>query len=214
MNAVPRLSLLGGLIVLSSCSRYVDTSRAEQDIQADIERQGRRLSLNQVICPERIPKQADGYFRCAGELSDGQEFTINVVQLDDQGTLAWDIPSSKALINLASLETAIQAGLGKALGKRLPVDCLYTYRENRRGDTFECNIVGPGQVDSGRVEAVLVKVTGDGNLEWQEMGSLTPLPEPAADAATDSFVAPSTILTQNSEASPEPGSENTEDDDD
>ncbi|MEM9264795.1 MAG: hypothetical protein AAGA46_04660 [Cyanobacteria bacterium P01_F01_bin.13] len=144
-------------------------SRIEADIQDGIERQGRRLSLKAVICPNRIAKQAEAYFRCVGELPDGGQFTINVIQQDDKGTLNWDVPSSKVLINLASLEEKIQENIKEAVGKQLAIDCRDTYRVSKRGDSFECDVVGAGTVAAGRVDSVLVKVTGSGDLEWQEV---------------------------------------------
>ena len=169
MVAIVRLGTLLGLILLSSCSQYLNMSQLETDIQDDIERQGRRLSLKDVICPNRAIKQADVYFRCVGELPDGGQFTVNVIQQDDQGNVSWDVPSSKVLINLASLEEDIQENMREAVGKSLAIDCGDTYRLNQRGDSFECDVVGAGAVATGRVESVLVKVNNESNLEWQEV---------------------------------------------
>lgn len=169
MVAIVRLEALLGLVFLGSCSQTLNMSRIEANIQDDIERQGRRISLQSVICPNRVAKQAEAYFRCVGELPDGGQFTINVIQQDDQGTVSWDVPSSKVLINLVSLEETIQADIKAAVGKRFAVDCRDTYRINKRGDTFECDVVGAGIIAAGRVESVLVKVNGESNLEWQEV---------------------------------------------
>ena len=169
MVAILRFGALFGLIFLSSCSQYLNMSRIEANIQDDIERQGRRLTLKDVICPTRVVKQAEAYFRCVGELLEGEQFTVNVIQQDDQGTVRWDVPSSKVLINLASLEEQIQDEMRDAVGKSLVVDCRDTYRINKRGDSFECDVVGAGTVAAGRVESVLVKVNGESNLEWQEV---------------------------------------------
>ena len=185
MVAIVRLGALLGLVLLSSCSRHLNMSRIETDIQDDIERQGRRLTLKNVICPNSVVKQAEAYFRCVGELPDGGQFTINVIQQDDQGSVIWDVPSSKALINLASLEEAIQEDIREAVGRSLVVDCGDTYRVNKRGDSFECDVVGAGIVAAGRVESVLVKVNGESNLEWQEVIiGAAPVPgTPATDPA-------------------------------
>ncbi len=169
MVVIVRLGTLLGLLFLSSCTRHLNMSQIEANIQDDIERQGRRLTLQQVICPNRVVKQAEAYFRCVGELPDGGQFTINVIQQDDQGNVTWDVPSSKVLINLASLEEKIQEDIKDAVGKRLAIDCGDTYRVNKRGDTFECDVVGAGTVSAGRVVSILVKVKGDSNLEWQEV---------------------------------------------
>ena len=185
MVAIVRLGALLGLVLLSSCSRHLNMSRIETDIQDDIERQGRRLTLKDVICPNSVVKQAEAYFRCVGELPDGGQFTINVIQQDDQGSVIWDVPSSKALINLASLEEAIQEDIREAVGRSLVVDCGDTYRVNKRGDSFECDVVGAGIVAAGRVESVLVKVNGESNLEWQEViiGAVPVPGTPATDPA-------------------------------
>lgn len=198
MVAIARLGALLGFIFLSSCSQHLNTSRIEADIQDDIERQGRRLTLKDVICPQRIAKQAEAYFRCVGELPDGGQFSINVIQQDDQGTVTWDVPSSKVLINLASLETKIQKEIKGAVGKNLAIDCRDTYRVNQRGDTFECDVVGAGQVATGRVESILVRVSGDGNLEWQEVliGNGAPATAPGTPAGA-SLAQPSTTPENN-----------------
>ena len=201
MVAIGRFGVLLGLVALSSCSRYINVSQVETNIQADIERQGRRLSLTSVICPNRVAKQAEAYFRCVGELPDGGQFTVNVIQQDDEGTLTWDVPSSKALINLASLEETIQAEIRQTLGKRLVIDCRDTYRVNRRGDSFECDVVGTGAIASGRVDSVLVRVNGTGDLEWQEMiVSSVPVAAGAAiegqAAASTPGTAPETAATE------------------
>ena len=184
MVAIVRLGALLGLIFLSSCSRHLNMSRIEADIQDDIERQGRRLTLKDVICPNRVAKQAEAYFRCVGELPDGRQFTINVIQQDDQGTVSWDVPSSKVLINLASLEEKIQDGMRDAVGKSLAIDCRDTYRVNKQGDSFECDVIGAGIVAAGRVESVLVKVNGESNLEWQEVVIGVVSAPPTAQGAT------------------------------
>lgn len=184
MVAIVRLGALLGVLFLSSCSRHLNMSRIETDIQDNIERQGRRLTLKDVICPNRVKQQAEAYFRCVGELPDGGQFTINVIQQDDQGTIAWNVPSSKVIINLASLEEKIQEDIREAVGKSLVVDCRDTYRINKRGDTFECDVVGAGTVAAGRVESVLVKVNGESNLEWQEVvvGAIPPAaPQPGTE---------------------------------
>ncbi|MEM8610847.1 MAG: DUF4333 domain-containing protein [Cyanobacteria bacterium P01_H01_bin.105] len=183
MVAIVRLGALLGLVFLSSCSQYLNMSQLETDIQDDIERQGRRLALKHVICPNRIVKQAEAYFRCVGELPDGGQFTVNVIQQDDQGTVSWDVPSSKVLINLVSLEEDIQKDIRDAVGKSLAVDCGDMYRVNKRGDSFECDVVGAGAVAAGRIESVLVKVNGESNLEWQEV-LIEAVPAPQETAAT------------------------------
>jgi hypothetical protein len=130
-------------LTLTACGSRLDARQVESLIQADIERQGRRLSVKEVRCPSDIPQQAGETFRCVGELDPKGSFIINVTQGDGQGQIRWDVPNSSTLINLAKVETSIQQGLGKALGKAAVIDCgPATYRLNQPGDRFQCQIRG------------------------------------------------------------------------
>ncbi len=182
--------LLGlGTLGLASCSNRLNTADVEADIKADIERQGRRLSLQSVRCPRDVSRQAGAYFRCVGELSSEGTFTINVTQQDSQGNVTWEVPNSKVLLNLPKVEDTIQQGLSQAFGKRALIDCgSATYRVNQPGDRFQCQVVGGIETGSTTIESVLVKVDPDGNLSWQEMqpadlAAVPPVPTAAAPAS-------------------------------
>jgi hypothetical protein len=169
MVSLMRLGLLLWLLLLSACSYRLNTKQVAAEIKADIERQGKRVSLKSVTCPGNVSRQAETYFRCVGELPTGEIFTIHVTQQDDQGTVTWEVPSSKALINLVVLEETMQKTLAKDLGKRFPIDCGEAYRVNHKGDTFECDVVGGVMVGTDQIESVLVKIDAEGNLKWQEV---------------------------------------------
>lgn len=154
---------------LTACGNRLDTAAVESAIQTDIERQGRRLSLKAVLCPGNIPRQAEAYFRCVGEVEGGGTFTINVIQQDNQGNVTWEVPNSKALLNLPKVEDSIQQGLARAYRQRALVDCgSATYRVNQPGDRFECQVVGGVTTDTNTITAVVVSIDPDGNLSWQE----------------------------------------------
>lgn len=199
-----RLALggLGCLALASGCSNRLDTSTVEATLKADIERQGRRLSLNAVRCPSDVTRQAGAYFRCVGELNPEGTFTINVTQQDTQGTITWEVPNSKALLNLPKVEDSIQQGLAKAFGKRALIDCgTATYRVNLPGDRFQCQVVGGLEAEATSIQSVLVKIDPDGNLSWQELRAspaLAALPaassQPGAPAAGQA--APGTTAAQ------------------
>lgn len=190
---LPRQIALTGLLALAACSGRLDTRTVEANIKADIERQGRRLALQEVRCPTNILRQAEAYFRCVGELEPEGTFPINVIQQDAQGTVTWEIPNSEALLNLVVVETEIQSGLAKALGKQAYVDCgSELYRPNQAGDQFECQIIGGLSVDGGRVESVLVKVDSEGNLQWQEQVRPQSVGTAAALPPADTAAAPAT----------------------
>ena len=199
-----RLALggLGCLALASGCSNRLDTSTVEATLKADIERQGRRLSLNAVRCPSDVTHQAGAYFRCVGELNPEGTFTINVTQQDTQGTITWEVPNSKALLNLPKVEDSIQQGLAKAFGKRALIDCgTATYRVNLPGDRFQCQVVGGLEAGATSIQSVLVSIDPDGNLSWQELRAspaLAALPaassQPGAPAAGQA--APGTTAAQ------------------
>ncbi|MBE9135937.1 DUF4333 domain-containing protein [Nodosilinea sp. LEGE 07088] len=191
-----------GALGLVACGNRLDTAKVEAAIKADIERQGRRLSIDSVLCPSDITRQAEAYFRCVGELSPEGSFTVNVIQQDNQGNVTWEVPNSKALLNLPKIEDSIQQGLSQAYGKRAQIDCgTSTYRVNQPGDRFECQVVGSLETDTSTIESVLVKVDSDGNLSWQEL----PSPGAVAAAAGVNPVAgrPAAATTQ---SSPQPSS--------
>lgn len=199
-----RLALggLGCLALASGCSNRLDTSTVEATLKADIERQGRRLSLNAVRCPSDVTRQAGAYFRCVGELNPEGTFTINVTQQDTQGTITWEVPNSKALLNLPKVEDSIQQGLAKAFGKRALIDCgTATYRVNLPGDRFQCQVVGGIEAEATSIQSVLVSIDPDGNLSWQELRAtpaLAALPAASSQPGTPAAgqAAPGTTAAQ------------------
>ena len=159
-----------GALALSACGNRLDNTAVEAAIQADIERQGRRLSLLAVRCPTDVTRQAGAYFRCVGELDPEGTFTINVTQQDDQGNVTWEVPNSKVMLNLPKVEETIQQGLSEVYGRRALIDCgTATYRVNQPGDRFQCQVVGGLETGGGSLESVLVSIDPDGDLSWQEL---------------------------------------------
>ena len=185
------LSALG----LPACSNRLDTTDIESTIQADIERQGRRLSLRAVRCPNDVNRQAGAYFRCVGELDPEGTFTINATQQDAQGTITWEVPNSKVMLNLPKVEDSIQQGLSQAFGQRALIDCgTAIYRVNQPGDRFEFQVVGGIETANVTIDSVLVKADPDGNLSWQELQS-TSVALPAAVSLAQSAQATSTTVS-------------------
>ncbi len=164
------LSVLLSVVPLVACGQRLDMTTVEDRIQADLERQGRRLALRDVRCPRDVVPQSGAFFRCVGELDPEGTFTINVTQQDDRGTVTWDVPNSKVILSLPKVEAGIQQGLAEALGQRALVDCGEAiYRVNQPGDRFECRVVGGLTDGADSISAVLVTINGTGNLGWQEL---------------------------------------------
>lgn len=186
--AKPALWLLAlGALGLTACGNRLDTASTEAMIKADIERQGRRLSLKAVRCPSDITRQAEAYFRCVGELDPEGTFTINVTQQDSQGNVTWEVPNSKVLLNLPKVEDTIQQGLAQVYGRRSQIDCgTATYRVNQPGDRFQCQVVGGLETESDTIESVLVSIGPDGNLTWQEIRPAETATAPGESSAQNS----------------------------
>lgn len=184
----------------------------ETDIKAAIERQGRRLTLREVRCPEDVTPQAGAHFRCVGELEPEGTFTINVIQEDAQGNVTWEVPNSRVILNLARVEANIQEGLTKVFSKRVLVDCgSELYRANQPGDRFECAIVGGLKVGAEAFDSVLVRVDTNGNLNWQErrQNNLATVAAETVSASTSQPTAPvsSTVtMPASTSAAPAPDS--------
>lgn len=179
-----------GALGLTACGNRLDTEAVEGMIKADIERQGRRLSLQAVRCPSDVTRQAEAYFRCVGELDPEGTFTINVTQQDSQGNVTWEVPNSKVLLNLPQVEDRIQQGLFQVYGQRALIDCgTATYRVNQPGDRFQCQVIGGLETDTSPIESVLVSITADGNLTWQEIQAAA-LPAAAPVAQTTTLTGP------------------------
>ena len=183
MSSVYRAVLLfGGFLVLTGCFNRLDTNAVEQEIEAEIESQSRRIALAEVRCPQDVYRQSGAYFRCVGKLRPEGQFTINVTQKDSQGTVEWDVPNSQVILNLAKIEDTLQEDFAKQFSKRAVVDCGEQYRINQPGEQFECQVVGGVDLGQEQVTALLVRVDPDGNLNWYEIReAITPVA-----SATDS----------------------------
>jgi len=181
--------VLVGALTLTGCFNQLDTIALQQEIEAEIESQSRRLSLAEVRCPANIPKQSGAYFRCVGYLRPEGEFTINVVQQDAQGSIAWDVPSSSVILNMAKVEDTLQQDFAQAFAKRANVDCGALYRLNQPGAEFECEVVGGVVLDAEQIMTLVVKVDPDGNLNWYEVreaiAPATNVSNPSEESDTD-----------------------------
>lgn len=182
MRFVYRTGLwVGSLFTLTGCFNRLDTAAIEQEIEAEIESQSRRLSISEVRCPRNEYRQSGAYFRCVGQLRPEGQFTINVTQTDNQGSVEWDVPNSQVIINLAKTEAKLQEAFSQQFSKRAFIDCGELYRVNQPGEQFECQVIGGVTLEQDEVTALLVRVDPDGNLNWYEVREAI---APVAAAAT------------------------------
>lgn len=184
--------LTSALISLTGCFNRLNTSEIEQELETEIESQSYRLSLAEVRCPRSVYRQSGAYFRCVGYLRPEGEFTINVTQQDGQGHIAWDVPSSHVILNMAKVENKLQQDFAQAFSKRAALNCGAMYRLNQPGEQFECAVVGNVNLGQEQITALVVRVDPEGNLNWYEVRETI---APVVNASTPSSSPQSTFTT-------------------
>lgn len=184
--------LLIGSMLLVACGPTLDTRKVEETIQDAIIKQG-GISLKNVYCPARVKPATGQSFECFGELDSGKAVAIPVKQLDDKGTLQWDVPSVRGLLNLARLEVEFQEAIKSETGLQPKIDCGSTYRAARPGESFECKVTkqavkkaeaknqkpqltdktdkkdAKAKQKKEQPDSILVSIDPEGNVNWQQV---------------------------------------------
>ncbi|HEY9656455.1 MAG TPA: DUF4333 domain-containing protein, partial [Crinalium sp.] len=178
---------------LIGCTKPLDHLKIENSIRDSVIQQG-GVSLKTVSCPNDVQPAANQPFTCLGTLDTGGTFAINVQQKDSQGTVQWDIPSVRGLVNVAKLETLLQETLTSESRTALRVECGDSYRAVRPGETFDCKVQSASKtlavkstegaiVKAGRTaskpaagaaksitpERITVTMDAGGDINWQEL---------------------------------------------
>jgi hypothetical protein len=166
--ALTYVLIILGAGILASCSGRLDIRRIEAAIQQDIEERG-GIPVKTVTCPRSVAIAIGESFQCSGTLSQGGDFTVTATQQDALGNVTWEIPNSKALLNLVDLETYFQQQIATEIGSKPLVSCGGIYRANKPGDQFECRVVNAIAPDQSRIEAIVVKIDAIGNISWQQV---------------------------------------------
>ena len=78
-------------------------------------------------------------------------------------------PTPASILNLIKLEEHFQKALGEETGVAAAIDCGASYRANKPGDAFECEVVGGLATKRDRVDTILVRIDRQGNLTWQPL---------------------------------------------
>lgn len=200
--------------ILTSCAPTLDRAEVEAQIQAELEQS---VPLSAVVCPERVAIAPDTSFTCTGELDPQGTFPIAVTQTDEQGSIEWEVPNSKGLLNLATIESEIEAAIAtETNGSEPQLDCGGAYRINLPGDSFECKVADVVPVQAGQTETLLLNVVvtldPQGNVTWQQVrrqqtiaSAATPAASPTPGANTASETASSSTAefastTENAES--------------
>lgn len=181
---LPLLAL--GLLGLTACGG-LNTQKIADTIQQDILSKGGN-SLQSVACPNGVTPEANKSFVCVGTVDNGYTFTIPVQQQDDKGTVTWDVPHAKGLLNIPKLETTMQAALVKELSTEPLVSCgEATYRSVKPGEGFNCQLTyqsarskatakqvaattaGTRTKSAKVTEKIAVTTTPEGDVSWQRV---------------------------------------------
>lgn len=158
-----------GLGSMVSCGNpRLDINRIEAGIQQDIEARG-GVPVKEILCPSDVLIAPGETFECAGELSQGGDFTVTVRQEDRLGNVSWDIPNSRSLLNLEELERYFQQELAVETEAFPLVDCDGVFRVSQPGETFECQVANAIALDQSRIEAIAVTIDSRGDLSWQQI---------------------------------------------
>lgn len=166
----------GGLL---SCSPRLKTETISTQIYEELSQQ-EDVEIETVICPAQVKPEVGQTFNCAGRVDRDTFFAIVVEQVDEAGTIRWEVPHSRSVINLAKLETYFTQSLGRSLGTFPLVDCGGDYRLNREGERFDCALEEPIVVNDRQVETIQVKLDSLGNVNWHQVRNLIP-PEEEVD---------------------------------
>lgn len=158
-------------LVLIGCTPTLDHTKVETQLQADISQQ-QGMTLKSISCPKNVAVAATATFTCTGKLTSLGTFPIAVTQAD-KGAITWKIPNSKGMLNLDELEANVQEAIASEIGTQTKIDCGGSYRVNKPGDRFDCQVADPITISQGQTNLLLVNITvnvdAQGNVSWQQI---------------------------------------------
>jgi hypothetical protein len=102
-GAMSRVVLVLLLAVsLTACDGFnlsfggLDTGPREGRIEADLESQATGIDIERVECPENVAPEAGRVFVCRAFAVDGSIGTVEVQQVDDSGSVTWELTDVSA----------------------------------------------------------------------------------------------------------------------
>jgi hypothetical protein len=91
-------------------------------------------------------------------------------QQDENGTITWEIPNSKKVLNLTRLETYFQRELAGETQSTPVVLCGEArYRLNKPGDRFECEVMNATTASQEEIERIIVQINARSDVDWQQV---------------------------------------------
>jgi hypothetical protein len=87
------LALAGALsmVAIGCGEETLDTDDLQQTISDGLEEQV-GVAPESVECPDDITMEEGSEFECTGTAPNGEEFTIQVTQTDDEGNIEFEVP--------------------------------------------------------------------------------------------------------------------------
>ena len=93
MSRLARILILATALALPACSeKVINTDELEGEIARELEAQTGVVPAS-VECPDDVPAEKGGTFRCTVTADDGSSAGITVTQTDDQGSIDWEVDS-------------------------------------------------------------------------------------------------------------------------
>ncbi|MEE8602365.1 DUF4333 domain-containing protein [Euzebya tangerina] len=83
--------LLGGCGDVSLSFGGLDTEQLESEIEAGLEAQAEGIDISAVECPRGVQPEAGTVFVCRARATDGSVGTIEVQQVDAEGSVEWEL---------------------------------------------------------------------------------------------------------------------------
>ncbi|MER3435164.1 MAG: hypothetical protein C4288_17550 [Leptolyngbya sp. ERB_1_1] len=198
---------------LVGCGRTLDTAKIEDTIKSSITKQG-GISIKSIICPANVKPAAGANFECTGILDSGAGFSIAVKQQDDQGNIFWEAPSVKGLLNMAQLQTELEQGLNKEIG-RVSINCgsANAYRSVKPGEMFECQLLKRDDATKSATsesstsstpqaakpnDIIQVTIQPSGDINWQRIIRVADSKLPISTQKTTESTTPEATKTETS----------------
>lgn len=165
-------AVLAGMaaITLASCSLSIggglDMADVEDQIAEGIQEQ---LGIAVTVdCPDGVDQEQGNDFTCTAVDDEGDEATVSVTQIDDEGNLEWDVEAAgllgeDALLDDVALESQIAAWFEQQAEILVVVDCPDSIGQ-QQGNDFTCTATDQA---GDSVDVAVTQEDDLGNVSWE-----------------------------------------------
>jgi hypothetical protein len=154
------VSVLAAVTATVGCQRTLDAKELEQQAKTRVTAaDGTPIVLVSASCPSGRPSKSGEKFSCTGKMQDGEELTVNLTVLNDDGL--FELKPDGAFLT----ESAIGGGLEKKGHGHADVTCPQKAVRVRPGKSFSCDAVF-----EGKKHKVDVLFDAQGMPDWKVSG--------------------------------------------